>query len=189
KLQHSMFNCRDIYSRKQIIAKNIVCVENEYTWLLNFENEIRKSVNFVIRQALDTFTRTKRTERFFKCPALAILEVDQITWTLCCANVFEAKGSGASQKDVEEFLDMNKKDLQEAVILVRGQLATPERATVNTLIVFGGNPAGPSETIKTETTKDLTKVFSRQCVVFNCSDQIDYQMMDRFFSGLVQSLA
>ncbi|CAH0689857.1 unnamed protein product [Chilo suppressalis] len=142
-------------------------------WLLELEKAMKASVHYVVGNSYDDYIQRPRQDWVIKWPGQAVQCIAMTFWT---SEVTEAIHINIPA--MRAYWDKCNYQISKIVDLVRGELSLQNRITL------GGAPEGPAGTGKTETTKDLAKAVAKQCVVFNCSDGLDYLALGKFFKGL-----
>ncbi|PSN48405.1 hypothetical protein C0J52_12085 [Blattella germanica] len=150
-------------------------------WLSQVEQQMKQSVKDSCMMAIQDYTTSARNRWVLQWPGQVVL----------CGSSRDvvAKLNELKTSSVQDFSWISQlryywRDGQVVVSMITTDVITLMGAL---RLNLGGAPEGPAGTGKTETTKDLAKAVAKQCVVFNCSDGLDYKAMGKFFKGLAQS--
>ena len=100
-------------------------------WLLELEGDMIASLHKVIGESLEAYPKEDRSEWVKRWPGQAVLCVTAKFWTDFIEAAFKKGGSA-----LQEYLDLNIKQIDDIVAMVRGKLSKQNRVTLQALIVL-----------------------------------------------------
>lgn len=100
-------------------------------WLLELEADMISSLHKVIGESLDAYPKEDRKEWVKRWPGQAVLCVTAKYWTDFIEDAFKKGGTA-----LKEYLDLNIKQIDDIVAMVRGTLSKQNRVTLQALIVL-----------------------------------------------------
>jgi len=158
-----------------------MCLEDIKTSLIRIKIETMVTIQ--------VYQRDKFVEIHELVKASKIKDANDFDWLKCtrCYWKHEEATVGISVTDVEFIYQYEFLGAKERLCI------TPltDRCYVTLAqalgMMYGGAPAGPAGTGKTETVKDLGRTLGIFVVVTNCSDEHKYRDMAKIFKGVCQS--
>ncbi|KAL8445805.1 hypothetical protein Emed_005361 [Eimeria media] len=179
------------------------CLSPVEEWFAELERAVSASLRHYLKTALEARVANEDEENIgtwlLEHPAQCAMTATMINWCTraeAALTSVELKGDLASlsqcvndcNREIEQFRYRHEY-LGCGTRLVVTPLTAKCFMTLTSALHlgYGGAPAGPAGSGKTETVKDLAKALGVPCIVFNCSSELDHQMMSRLFSGLAQS--
>lgn len=107
---------------------------NVENWLTDVEREMRACLRKIMKDSVEGYAITKRTDWVLKWPGQIILAVSQIYWTEGVERALK-EGPRASNAIIE-FKDLLNHQIEDIVVLVRGELPAQTRVTLKALVVI-----------------------------------------------------
>ena len=107
---------------------------NVENWLTDVEKQMRKCLKKICKDSVDSYATTKRTKWVTEWPGQIILAVSQIYWTEGVENAL--KQGDRSSHAISQFEEVLNQQIEDIVVLVRGDLEPQTRVTLKALVVI-----------------------------------------------------
>ena len=150
-------------------------------------NLVRTKIETMV--TIQVYQRDKFGEITDMVKAQKIKDANDFEWLKCCRVYWKVEENtvGVSVTDVEFIYQFEFLGVKERLCIT--PLTDRCYITLSQALgmMYGGAPAGPAGTGKTETVKDLGRTLGIFVVVTNCSDEHKFRDMAKIFKGVCQS--
>lgn len=101
-------------------------------WLVELEAGMRKSIRYMVSEALMAYPKKPRTEWVLEWPGQTVLCVGQLYWTLKIEESMTKEGSDG----LKRYYAQCQQELNDIILIIRGKLSKQNRVTLGEFFFF-----------------------------------------------------